>query len=67
MALRSARIAKIENLSKEEQEELGRDSGFAIIEITNPQPKQKIKSLEADGIRGYFLSLGQFQEVDITE
>lgn len=67
MALKSARIAKIENLPKEEQDKLGKDKGFAIIEIRNPTLTQKIKSIDDGGIRGYFLSLGNFKDAEIEE
>jgi len=64
--LKSARIARIENLPKEDQEALGKTEGFAIIEIRNSEPKEEIKLIGEDGIRGYFLSLGRFAEVDIS-
>jgi len=63
--LKSARIARIENLPQEEQDKLGKTEGFAIIEIRNSEPKEEIKLLGEGGIRGYFLSLGQFGEVAI--
>lgn len=66
MTLKSARIAKIENLSQEKQDELGLQEGFAIIEIRNPTPTENIKPLGSEGIRGYLLSLGEFTDVDIT-
>ena len=65
MALKSARIAKIENLPQEAQDQLGKQEGFAIIEIRNPEPNEQIKLIGDDGIRGYFLSLGEFAEVEI--
>jgi hypothetical protein len=64
MGLKSARIAKIENLSDEEKAQLGREEGFAIIEIRNPEPREEIKLL-GGGIREYFLSLGNFNDVEI--
>ena len=64
MTLKSARIAKIENLSEEEQEALGKTEGFAIIEILNSEPTENLKLL-GSGIRNYLLSLGEFNEVAI--
>ena len=65
MPLKSARIAKIENLPQEEQDKLGKTEGFAIIEIRNPEPKEEIKLIGEDGIRGYFLTLGEFKDIPI--
>ncbi len=65
MALKSARIARIENLPQAEQDKLGKTEGFAIIEIRNPEPKESIKPIGEDGMRGYFLSLGEFNNVEI--
>ncbi len=67
MPLKSARIAKIENLPQEEQDKLGKDRGFAIIEIKNPEPKEEIKLLGEGGIREYFQSLGEFKDVEVEE
>lgn len=64
MALKSARLAKIENLPPEAQEQLGEEEGFAIIEIRNPEPNEQIKLIDEGGIRGYFLSLGKFKEIE---
>jgi hypothetical protein len=64
--LTSARIARIENLPQEEQDKLGKTEGFAIIEIRNSEPKEEIKILGGDGIRGYFLSLGEFKDIPIA-
>lgn len=65
MALKSARIAKIENLPQQARDELGTDKGFAIIEIINSEPKEQIKKLGKGGMRDYFLSLGKFKDVEI--
>ncbi len=67
MALKSARIAKIENLPQEEQDKLGKSEGLAIIEIRNSEPREEIKLIGGDGIRGYFLSLGNFNEVAMPD
>ncbi len=67
MTLKSARIAKIENLSSEQQEEIGLHEGFAIVEIRNPEPNEQIKPLTEEGIRGYFLSLGNFNDVELED
>lgn len=64
MTLKSARIAKIENLSEEDKAQLEKEEGFAIIEIRNSTPKEEIKLL-GGGIRDYLLSLGKFKEVEI--
>ena len=65
MALKSARIARIENLPQEEQDKLGKSEGLAIIEIRNPSPREEIKLIGEDGMRGYFLSLGEFRDIEI--
>lgn len=65
MALKSARIARIENLPQDIKDSMGKEEGFAIVEITNSEPKENIKLLKEGGIRDYFLSLGDFIDVDI--
>ena len=65
--LKSARIAKIENLPQSKIDELGMKEGFAIIEIRNPNLREEIKPLREGGIREYLLSLGDFNDIDITE
>ena len=68
MGLKSARIARIENLpddKREELEEKGIDSGFAIVEIRNPDLHEEIKPLGKGGIRGYLLCLGEFKNIPL--
>ena len=69
MTLKQTRLARAEKLSKEIREEYGLpDKGLVIIESRNPDLKKKfcaIKEGDEGGIRGYLLTLSEFNDVKI--
>lgn len=67
MTLKSARLARAENLSPETQREIGIQEGLIIIETRNPELRENIITLGDGGIRDYLLTLGDFQDIEIEE
>ena len=67
MTLKHAKLARAENLPKEIQDKIGKNQGLIIIETKNPDLREEYKSITEGGIREYLLSLGNFQDIDISE
>jgi len=68
MALKNARLARIENLSLEKKKELGLDKGLVIIESRNPDLTENIIPIKEGGIREYLTeNLGEFNDIEIEE
>ena len=67
MTLKSAKLARAENLPEKIRSELKIDKGLIIIETRNPTLRDEYKPITDGGIREYLLSLGDFKNIDITE
>lgn len=69
MTLKSARIARAEDLTAEERAAAGIhiERGLIVLELHNEELHEKGVPLGAGGFREYLLNLGDFNEVDIEE
>ena len=74
MELKNARLARAEDLSEEDRLADGLpERGLILIQTTNPDLKDKGILLNPDdeadsaGIRGFLLSFGAFNDIDIDE
>lgn len=69
MALKNARLARAESLSRKIREEFNLPSeGLVIIESNNPDLKENFIAIKDGGIRSYLMSsLGNFQDIEILE
>ncbi len=68
MELKNIEFAKAEDFSKEFLQERGLPSeGTIIIETYNSTPETKFISMPRGGIREYLISLGEFNDYEISE
>ena len=67
MTLKSARLARAENLPPEMQRAIGIAEGLIIIETRNPELRENIIPIGEGGIREYLLTLGEFNDIEIEE
>lgn len=74
MELKNARLARAENLSAEDRRKYRLPTrGLILIQTTNPDLEYTAifintdKDDDSNGIRGYLLSLGEFNDIEIDE
>jgi hypothetical protein len=73
MDLKNARLGRAEDLSEEDRKEynIQADRGLILIVTTNPDLRDTAILINPDddsgGIRGYLLSLGNFNDIPIDE
>jgi len=73
MTIKNARLARAEDLSDADRLAYGltNERGLIIIQTTNPNLRDTAIAINTDdensGIRGYLLSLGEFNDVEIND
>ena len=73
MDLKNARLGRAEDLSEEDRRayNITADRGLILIVTTNPDLKDTALLINPDnetgGIRGYLLSLGRFNDIEIAD
>ena len=68
MALKNARLARIENLPPDIKATLEKKEGLIIIESLNPDLQENFVPISDEGgITEYLLTLGDFKNIEIPD